>query len=100
MGIKQVHRPVPAVATGSRHRGGFCDRRFFLARISHHGYGLRGAAPRVAVRRPPAASLASTVASATLFGPLLAVRLPDHDAGRSGGEKCGLGWRRAGTVRP
>ena len=32
---------------------------------------------------------ASTVASATLFGPLLADRTPGHDAGRDPGEKSG-----------
>ena len=76
-----------------------------LARISHQGHGLRGAvglagkesraarcgvsgkrldapcqpdsaALRVAPRRPPAASRASSVGIATLFGPLLAERTP------------------------
>ena len=90
-----------------------------LARISHHGHGLRGAvrptgqerraarcgasgkrldapcrpesaALRVAPRRPPAASRASTVVPATLFGPLLADRTPGRDAGRDPGEICGL----------
>ena len=86
------------------------------ARISHQGHGLRGAvrptgkerraarcgasgkridaacrpesvALRVAPRRPPAASRASTVFPDTLFGPLLADRTPGHDAGRDPGEK-------------
>ena len=63
------------------------------------------AALRVAPRRPPAAaptppsiqpaalraaSRASTVGSATLFGPLLADRTPGRDAGCDNGEKCGL----------
>ena len=90
-----------------------------LARISHQGHGLRGAvrptgqerraarcgasgkrldapcradsaALRVAPRRPPAASRASTVVPATLFGPLLADRTPGRDAVRDRGEKCGL----------
>ena len=89
------------------------------ARISHQGHGLRGAvrptgkerraarcgasgkrldapcrpdsaALRVAPRRPPAASRASTVFPDTLFGPLLADRTPGRDAGRDPGEKCGL----------
>ena len=45
---------------------------------------------RVASRRPPAASRASTVVPATLFGPLLADRTPGRDAGRDRGEKSGL----------
>ena len=68
------------------------------------------AALRVAPRRPPAAaptppsiqaaalraaSRASTVGTATLFGPLLADRTPGRDTGRDPGEKCGL----AGAVR-
>ena len=58
------------------------------------------AALRVAPRRPPAASRASTVVPATLFGPLLADRTPGRDAGRDPGEKCGLvrirfGWNRS-----
>ncbi len=90
-----------------------------LARISHNLPGLRGAGPptgqesraarcrasskrldapcrwdstalRVASRRPAAASRASTVASATLLGPLLAGRPPGRDADRGGYEKCGL----------
>ena len=90
-----------------------------LARISHQCHGLRGAvgpagkescaarcgasgkrldapcrpdsaALRVAPRRPPAASRASTVGTATLFGPLLADRTPGRDAGRDIGEKSGL----------
>ncbi len=90
-----------------------------LARISHTRLGLRGtvaptgpesravrcgasgkrldapcrrdgAALRVAPRRPPTASRASTVASATLFDPLLAGRPPGRDADRGGCEKCGL----------
>ena len=90
-----------------------------LTRTSHHGHGLRGtvrpteqesrevrcgasgerfdalcrpesAALRVAPRRPPAASRASTVGTATLRGPLLADRTPGHDAGRDRSEKCGL----------
>ena len=89
------------------------------ARLSRHGHGLRGAlrptgqerraarcgasgkrcdahcrpesaALRVASRRPPAASRASTVVPATLFGPLLADRTPGRDAGRDRGEKSGL----------
>ena len=48
------------------------------------------AALRVAPRRPPASSRASTVVPATLFGPLLADRTPGRDAGRDPGEKCGL----------
>ena len=89
------------------------------ARLSRHGHGLRGAlrptgqerraarcgasgkrcdahcrpesaALRVAPRRPPAASRASTVVPATLFGPLLADRTPGRDAGRDRGEKSGL----------
>ena len=89
------------------------------ARLSRHGHGLRGAlrptgqerraarcgasgkrcdahcrpesaALRVASRRPPAASRASTVVPATLFGPLLADRTPGCDAGRDRGEKSGL----------
>ena len=89
------------------------------ARLSRHGHGLRGAlrptgqerraarcgasgkrldapcrpdsaALRVAPRRPPAASRASTVVPATLFGPLLADRTPGRDAGRDHGEKSGL----------
>ena len=89
------------------------------ARLSRHGHGLRGAlrptgqerraarcgasgkrcdahcrpesaALRVASRRPPAASRASTVVPATLFGPLLAGRTPGRDAGRDRGEKSGL----------
>ena len=89
------------------------------ARLSRHGHGLRGAlrptgqerraarcgasgkrcdahcrpenaALRVAPRRPPAASRASTVARATLFGPLLADRTTGRDAGRDRGEKSGL----------
>ncbi len=89
------------------------------ARLSHHGHGLRdalrptgqerraarcgasgkrcdahcrpeSAALRVASRRPPAASRASTVVPATLFGPLLADRTPGRDAGRDHGEKSGL----------
>ena len=47
------------------------------------------AALRVAPRRPPAASRASTVFPDTLFGPLLADRTV-RDAGRDRGEKCGL----------
>ena len=49
-----------------------------------------GAALRVAPRRPPAASRASTVFPDTLFGPLLADRTPGRVAGRDHGEKCGL----------
>ena len=89
------------------------------ARLSRHGHGLRdalrptgqerraarcgasgkrcdahcrpeSAALRVASRRPPAASRASTVVPATLFGPLLADRTPGRDAGRDRGEKSGL----------
>ena len=89
------------------------------ARLSRHGHGLRGAlrptgqerraarcgasgkrcdahcrpegaALRVAPRRPPASSRASTVVPATLFGPLLADRTPGRDAGRDRGEKSGL----------
>ena len=89
------------------------------ARLSRHGHGLRGAlrptgqerraarcgasgkrcdahcrpesaALRVAPRRPPAASRASTVVPATLFGPLLADRTPGRDAGRDRGENSGL----------
>ena len=89
-----------------------------LARISRQGHGLRDAvgpagkesraarcgasgkridapcrpdstALRVAPRRPPATSWASTVGSATLFGPLLADRTPGGDAGRDPGEKSG-----------
>ena len=89
------------------------------ARLSRHGHGLRGAlrptgqercaarcgtsgkrcdahcrpesaALRVASRRPPAASRASTVVPATLFGPFLADRTPGRDAGRDRGEKSGL----------
>ena len=48
------------------------------------------AALRVAPRRPPASSRASTVFPDTLFGPLLAERTPGRDAGRDPGEKCGL----------
>ena len=91
-----------------------------LARISHHGHGLRGAvrpteqesrearcgasgervdarcgpesaALQVAPRRPPASSRASTVFPDTLFGPLLSDRTPGRDAGRNRGEKGGLG---------
>ena len=102
-----------------------------LARISHQGHGLRGAvgpagkksraercgasgkrldapcrpdstALRVAPRRPPATSRASTVGGATLFGPLLADRAPERDAGRDLGEESGLRVekfdRRAPTV--
>ena len=86
--------------------------------FSAHGHGLRGAvgrqsrngakrdagtsgerrdarcrpdsvALRVAPRRPPAASRASTVFPDTLFGPLLADRTHGRDAGRDPGEKCG-----------
>ena len=49
---------------------------------------------RVAPRRPPATSRASTVFPDTLFGPLLADRTPGRDAGRDPGEKCGLASRR------
>ena len=49
-----------------------------------------GAALRVAPRRPPAVSRASTVFPDTLFGPLLADRTPGRNAGRDFGEKCGL----------
>ena len=131
-----------------RPRAGRRDRRYrahrhdgplggaLLARISHHGHGLRGAvrptgkerraarrastragarcgtsgkrldahcrpdsvALRVAPRRPPASRVhargramrASTVGTATLFGPLLADRTPGRDAGRDHGEKGGL----------
>ncbi len=98
-----------------------------LARISHQGRGLRGAvglagkerraarcgasgkrvdapcrpesaALRVAPRRPPAASRASTVGSAPLFGPLLADRTPGRDAGRDLGENSGLGSSGASNV--
>ena len=48
------------------------------------------AALRVAPRRPPAASRASTVFPDTLFGPLLADRTPGRDAGRDHGEKLEL----------
>ncbi len=90
-----------------------------LARISLNLHGLRGAVPptgqesraarcwapgkrldapcrrdraalRVAPRRLPAASRASTVALATLFGPLLAGRPPGRDADRGICENCGL----------
>ena len=99
-----------------------------LARISHQGHGLRGAvgpagkesraercgasgkrldapcrpdstALRVAPRRPPAASRASTVGSATLFGPLLADRTPGRDAGRDLGEESGQRGRKNRPVR-
>ena len=55
---------------------------------------LAGAALRVAPRRTPAASRASTVFPDTLFGPLLADRTPGRDAGRDPGEKCGLDGKR------
>ena len=45
------------------------------------------AARRVAPGRPPAASRASTVGTATLFGPLLAGRTPGRDASRDSGVK-------------
>ena len=48
------------------------------------------AANPIVIERPPAASRASTVARATLFGPLLADRTPGRDAGRDRGEKSGL----------
>ena len=48
------------------------------------------AALRVAPRRSPAASRASTVFPDTLFDPLLADRTPGRDAGRDPGENCGL----------
>ena len=51
---------------------------------------LDSAALRVAPRRPPATSRASTVGTATLFGPLLADRTPGRDAGRDIGENSGL----------
>ena len=57
------------------------------------------AALRVAPRRPPAASRASTVVPATLFGPLLADRTPGRDAGRDRGENCGLGTTRLNDDR-
>ena len=95
------------------------ESRVNLTRNSHQCHGLRGAvrptgqerraarcgasgkrrdarcqpdsvALRVAPRRPPAASRASTVFPDTLFGPLLADRTPGRDAGRDRGEKCGL----------
>ena len=54
----------------------------------------RQALRRLAPRRPPAASRASTVGTATLFGPLLADRTPGRDADRDHGEKSGLSTRR------
>ncbi len=99
-----------------------------LTRISHHSHDLRGAvgpagqesraarcgtsgkrldapcrpdsaALRVATGRPPAASRASTVVPATLFGPLLADRTSGRDAGRDCGEKSGLTARRLQPVQ-
>ena len=104
------HRP----RTGGEH-----EPAAVPTRISHQCHGLRGAvgqagkerraercgasgkrldapcqpdsaALRVAPRRPTATSRASTVGSATLFGPLLADRAPGRDAGRDTGENSGL----------
>ena len=112
--LSTVSAPVLGVSR-PRHR----ETVHALARISHQGHGLRGAvrltgqerraarcgasgkrldapcqpdsaALRVAPRRPPASSRASTVGPATPFGPLLADRTPGRDAGRDPGEKCGL----------
>ena len=57
------------------------------------------AALRVAPRRPPAASQASTVIPDTLFGPLLTDRAPERDAGRDRGEKCGQETREERPLR-
>ena len=95
------------------------ESRVNLTRNSHQCHGLRGAvrptgqerraarcgasgkrrdelcrpdsaALRVAPRRPPAASRASTVFPDTLFGPLLADRTSGCDADHDIGEKSGL----------
>ena len=110
-GISPVSKPRSSIHSSS------CRNR--LARIPHQCHGLRGAvgpagkesraarcgasgkridapcrpdsaALRVAPRRPPAASRASTVGTATLFGPLLGDRTPGRDAGRDIGENSGL----------
>ncbi len=100
-GLRDPRPPWPADRAGKPRRAIKGHR---ASGLTHPVGGPWGswAALRVAPRRPPAASPASTVASATLFGPLLAGRPPGRDADRGGYEKCGLtacqGVHRAGFI--
>ncbi len=88
-------RPRGAMPASGKRLDALCrrDRRVPIEVILRWG---PGAALRVAPRRAGAASFASTVASATLFGPLLAGRSPGRDADRGGCENCGLAAENPG----